>query len=786
MKNPLIRRIPREIFSDWKKYLALFLLLTAVIGFTSGVFVANDSMEISSMESFEKYNIENGHFNLKEKPSAKLLNAFKKEGISIYPQFYKDLVMEGDTEVITRTFIMRDKVNKACLMRGNFPAEKNEIAIDRMFADNNNISVNDNIKLNGKTMRVCGLVALSDYSSLFKKNTDFMFDALTFNIALVTQEGYEAFDVDSVYQYAFKYNEPPKDVNSEKKRSDRLMKHLAILAMTGGLTNSRLEFEELSKKGDPSIFNPYLESINELTDYVPEYSNQAIHFAPNDFGHDRAMGEVLLLVFTVVLAFIFAIMESNTIIHEAPVIGTLRSLGYTKRELLCHYMTIPIAITLISAIIGNILGYTFFKDNVASLYYNSYSLAEYVVIFNSHAFISTTVYPVLIVISVNLLVLIRKLRFSPLQFLRNDLSSSRSKKAVPLPKLSFINRFRLRILLQNAGGYFTLFLGIFFVTLLLRFAIGMPSTLKEYQNDINKHGIADYQYVLKDYKNTKYASITVKEPSAEKFSITSLKSVDGPHIDEEITIYGYMKNSKYFHIDEMDIFISNGYGEKFGIKEGDTVTLKENYSDKTYDFKVAGVYNLPGSMAIFMPNNKFNKTFDYEYNHFSGYISEKPIKEINNGNIHMLITKEDTSKLTKQLDHSMGSFMNYFSVICLISAMLIIFILTKIIIEHNAISISMIKVLGYTNREINLLYIRLTTVFVILSTVLASFLSSFAVKEIWKQALNRFNGWLPFCLTTADFIKLIAMVIFAYLVVALIDIRRIKKIPMAEALKNVE
>ena len=44
IKNPLIRRIPRELTGDWKKYLVVSLFLILMIGFVSGMYVANESM----------------------------------------------------------------------------------------------------------------------------------------------------------------------------------------------------------------------------------------------------------------------------------------------------------------------------------------------------------------------------------------------------------------------------------------------------------------------------------------------------------------------------------------------------------------------------------------------------------------------------------------------------------------------------------------------------------------------------------------------------------------------
>ncbi len=73
MKNPLRKRIPRELAAEWKKYLSLFLLMMLTIGFVAGMFVANDSMELAAAEAFEKYDIEDGHFTLAEEAADSLV-----------------------------------------------------------------------------------------------------------------------------------------------------------------------------------------------------------------------------------------------------------------------------------------------------------------------------------------------------------------------------------------------------------------------------------------------------------------------------------------------------------------------------------------------------------------------------------------------------------------------------------------------------------------------------------------------------------------------------------------
>ena len=99
-------------------------------------------------------------------------------------------------------------------------------------------------------------------------------------------------------------------------------------------------------------------SGNQVEDYTPAYANPAITFATDDMGSDLAMGGVILDVLIVIIAFIFAVTISNTVKKESMTVGTLRASGYTKGELVRHYLAAPVIVTFVSAIIGNILGYT--------------------------------------------------------------------------------------------------------------------------------------------------------------------------------------------------------------------------------------------------------------------------------------------------------------------------------------------------------------------------------------------------------------------------------------------
>lgn len=150
------------------------------------------------------------------------------------------------------------------------------------------------------------------------------------------------------------------------------------------------------------------------------------------------------------------------------------------------------------------------------------------------------------------------------------------------------------------------------------------------------------------------------------------------------------------------------------------------------------------------------------------------------------ITKRDITKMCDQLDHSMGSYMQYFQVLCILLSMAMIYLLTKLIIEKNENAISMTKILGYENREIASLYLLSTTIVMIVIDVLTVAVGVWVMNFAWKEILMTYSGWFSFHMETISYVKMFAFVLIGYVIVMILDFQRIKKIPMDQALKNVE
>lgn len=750
IRNPMGKRLPRELFHDFGKYMVVFVFIFATVAMVSGFLVSDISLKTAYDESFEKYNVEDGHFSL-YMPAADdfFLPMERLYKVKVYENFYVDKEAANGSTV--RFYKNREDVNRIDVWEGALPSKIGEIAIDRLYAENNELSVGDQFKVDEKTYKISGIVALSDYSALFKNNTDMMFDAKKFTVAIVTDNDFDAFQYnDLTYCYSWTNNDRNLSVDDCKEKAEDIMDWLSTRAI--------------------------------LTDFLQRNDNQAIMFTGDDMGSDKAMIVALLYVVMGVMAFIFAVTTTNTIEQDAAVIGTLRASGYTRGELLRHYIALPIIVSMVAAILGNIVGYTLLKDYFAKLYLHSYSLTKYHTVWSSEAFWLTTVAPFAILLVVNVVVIYRQLRLSPLKFLRRDLSHKTKKKVMHLShKLSFLSRFRLRVISQNIPAYVTLFLGILFANVILLFGIMMMPLLQHYKDEVLDSKISEYQYILR-------APVSTSDAKAEKYCVGEL--LDKPS-GEEIMIYGVSENSDYLKdVDiptgKKEVLVSEGYIEKYKLTVGGEVTLKEKYSSKSYTFKIADSIHYPASLAIFMSDEMYKDIFDKDEDYFTGYFSNDELTDIDDDYIASVIKEHDLIVVADQLDDSMGLVFPIMGGFAILLYMMMVYMLSKLIIEKNSKSISMAKILGYNGREIGKLYLTSTAWVVIFSLFATLPLVSVFMEWIYGQFMLEMHGWLTFFVAPITYAKMLAIGVVSYFAVSALHYIRIRRIPMNEALKNDE
>lgn len=504
---PLAKRLPRELRRNIGKYLGIFLLMCGSIALTSGFLLAAHSIGCLIDDMRDDYTIEDGRVTTSFEATDEQLKAAEDAaedvgGVTLYKNFSIDALIKktaGDdgTKRTLRTYAHRTKVDIASYCEGRQPKADDEVAIDRVFATNNDLAVGDRIELEGRTYTICGIMTQPDSQALFLNNSDFTVNTITYGVAEVTDAGFAALEDAGgapAYTYSFTFND--RDLST----ADR--------------TDAEQDMVEALADADARV-----------DDLIDADSNQGIGYARDDVDGDSMMWTTLLDIIIVIMAFVFVVLTDATIEEESAIIGTLLASGYRRREIVLHYLALPAIVGVVAALLGTALGVAFFTEPMRSLYYGSYSLPPFQVYWSWEIFVKCAVVPAAALILITLGGLLHKMGKTPLQFLRHEASGkSGTKRGLQLPeRMGFVSRFRLRVFLRNLGNFATLFVGIAFGSLLLLFGLAILPTMTHYADNLETSLVAEHQYTLK-------APLELKGTAEERgrwAALECLQSVDG-------------------------------------------------------------------------------------------------------------------------------------------------------------------------------------------------------------------------------------------------------------------
>lgn len=747
MRNPLHKTLKKEFLRNRSRYISLSLVLILMIGVVTGFLsVAYSAKELLIKDQISS-KVEDGQLALRDRMDVKTKTKLEALGLKVYEQFYTEQSVSRDTMV--RVYRKRFDINRATLHEGRMPNKQTEIALDRLFALKNGYNIRDTIRMSGKSMTITGLISVPDYTSLIQKNSDMMMDPIHFGIAIVTDTGFQTLSTDRmVYSYSYYLDDRELNDFQKQKRADDIQE---ICIREGAV----------------------------LENLLTAQMNQAISFLPNDMGSDIPMVQTLLYIILMILAFIFVVISQTMIEEQASVIGTLLASGYTRRELLQHYMMLPTILIIVCAGIGNLIGYTLFPNLFTDMYYSNYCLPPLSIQPVWEALLSTTVMPFIFMMLILYMLLKRRLRLSPLRFLRKDLRRHRQRRYIPLHGSSFFQRFRIRIILQNKGSYLVLFLGIIFASFLLMFALILTPSMEQYIRNLEADSRCDYQYLLK----------APVQADGEKVTLTSLKAYYvGGDLDLDVTLYGLGPNSGYYtdmtlSSDPKSIVISSDFASKMSLQVGDAITLRNPYRDKAYSFTIQDIYPYNTGFSAFMPRNQLNQLLHEDHTYFNGYLSNQPL-DIEEAYVQSVVTRSDLVKINEQMTQAFSQLLPVLTSVSIAIYLVVLYILTRLVIDRNAISMSFLKVMGYTAKEIRSLYLHATTLVVLASLTAALPLCNIALRYLMKFAFMKFTGNLSVYIPGYVYFLVFVTGGVAYLFIKALLTRRIEQMELGYALKE--
>lgn len=751
MKNPIHRRISRLFLKKPGVYLPLFFISLLTVTFASSFFISQNSIKPLYYKGLRENKVEDGQFLMANPMTKETEDAIKKRDVDLAKNFYKDLTCrvpgDDDTrEKILRIFVNREKINTAAIHAGRLPEAKGEIAVAANFAKAENLAPGDKLILNGKDYNITALVATPDYSTILKTQGDLAMDTKHFSVAFVTKDAFDSLKEKNHYLYSYRNHERL----SEEKARDR--------------------FEDILSDAEKS--GPILGATTF-------YDNRCIQYFIDDMGGDVPMMTITLVILFISLGFISALQTRGLLREEAPVIGTLLSMGYGAKTLIRHYSLVPTCLVILSGIFGNILAYTKGYTLYADLYYTSYNLPPFVPVLSLKAFAITTLIPLGIVWLVNRILLLRYFRLSPLRFLRREFYRKKRKNAPTFDGFSFKRAARLRIVSENRINILALFFGMFVGNLLLLFSVALGPMFDNYADSVKKDMKYNYTYIVKaadpDVHEPKGLSLTMDyKKGAEKTQLNVL----GP--DQHTAFDGDLPSSMKPH----DVVISTGLAHRDHLDIGDTIEVKRPGSKQYKTLHVAAIAQDIHSIQALMPMDNLNRLIDKDPGNFNLYWSDAPLK------IHddLLITTIDRDKTGAYLEAFLENFdgaLRTTYILAIVFYFTLVYTVSKLILEKSQKDICYLKIFGYGDGEVASIYLLGMTLAVALFYPLSLPFFDRLVRYLFALSISKLSVYMEPHFAITSYLYIYALDLAVFVAAQWLGRRKIKALNMVKELKKV-
>lgn len=530
------------------------------------------------------------------------------------------------------------------------------------------------------------------------------------------------------------------------------------------------------------IADKYLtEDLSNLRSFTAAENNTRIGGAADDVIINKYASIVAGVIILALLGYVISVFVIHTIESERSVIGTLYALGVQRKDLLRHYLTLPVCISFFAGLIGTAIGYSKYGVPLQTAdTYAYFSMPSLDTVVELPVILYGMVMPPVIAALVNAIVIRRKLSEPALQMIRNE-EKHRDVSEIDLGKMGFLRRFQLRQMLREGRSALGVVLGIFVCLLLMMIGINAYALCLHVGQDNVADTKYEYMYLYK------YPEEQVPEGGSPAYAETLKKEVLGYNLD--VTVLGLEADNPYFDVhpakSQSRVMISSAMAQKYGLSVGEQLVLNDDQNDRSYAFTVDGVVEYAPAFFVFMDMDSMRELFGMQEDYYNVVFSDCDL-EIEAGRLYSVSSKADVVKAADVFVNLMYSMVYTMIIASAVIMAIVMYLMMKVMLDRSSQSIALFKVFGYRKREISRLFLDGNTVLILLGTLVSIPLSKIIMDAMYPYLVSNVACAINLQLAPWVYGVLFLGCMLVYGIIHTFLMGRIKKIPANEILKNRE
>jgi putative ABC transport system permease protein len=364
-------------------------------------------------------------------------------------------------------------------------------------------------------------------------------------------------------------------------------------------------------------------------------------------------------------------------------------------------------------------------------------------------------------------------------------AKGKTKLRLKNSSLSVRAKFRLRAIFGSIPRTLIVVFGIGIGSILITFCYACVDSLNVYiDNTVDEIGDFEYEYYL--------SSIQTDEPEHGEGVVCGTFEVEG--YNDSITINGTSPDNPYMNfvdtagnpveIEKGKYYISEMASYVFDMESGDEITFYDTASLKEYTVTIEAVIKNGSQSLIISDRDTVTDLIGLPKGSYNLLMSDKEV-EYNTSDVIQTIVKNDyKDQIRDNVLVSMNAFTKLCGIIGIIICVIVIYLMTNILLMENATSISMMKVLGFYENEINGMVTHIYNYLIPLGTALGLVLGYYLNVVNFIANTATYNTYIEGHMTVVSALKDIVIIAVSYVISMLLLKKKTGRVSMVESLKN--
>ena len=558
-----------------------------------------------------------------------------------------------------------------------------------------------------------------------------------FAAIVVNRSEYDRIDTEETGYYSIKYNKDNSKEVREKLNSDYI-----IASYMAATTNTRISMP-----------------VNE-GDAV---TNMATMFAP--------------VMFVIVLTLIVMVLGRN-IKNEQYLLGTFISLGFSRKQIIGHYVRYGLIPGVVGSVIGVLVSIPLTK--VLCRFYIEYDFETliYKPTYDLPSVVIALVVPTLLYCAAIAIQAGKLLKKAPVDLLRN---TGKDTKAIGIMKNSRAKtqvKMRVRSVMGHPGRSIVTTIGVAIAAFCIVAGLVMSDSMDALLNDGLTSSIK-YEYL--------YRLNTLQQgtPDEGEALFQNYYEVDGSTV--QLSAQGIETDSKYFP-DKTDsgekleldkYYLTSAAAETFGMEPGEELIFYNIADPKEHKVKISGVVTDNTHCYLYTGRDNATELAGVDAGTYNCIISKDALtldKELVASETKMTVTADTMDNLMGP----MKAIILMIEIVGIVLGVFVLYLIINMIVSETSTNISVMKVLGFNRKEISNRVLNVNHVLVCIGYLLGIPMAYTFVKVGYSDTIENYGMLLSPVVTVKAIVTGFLLTWVTYELSLLLQKRKISRIDMVE------